>query len=371
MNGNLQDLTVASLAQAQIISTSLESAGIECYLRNAGYSSTEARLDFKILVKEENFERALALLSNLHLESQETEILTVEEAAYPDLFLIPVDFSNASLNACFYALELAARFKARIKLINTFGVPDMRPLSFDDADFYTSITTQITEIRQEAEKNLVKFVLKLKAYLKEKNIGDVPITASLINGIPDEITLYTAESDNAGMIILGVSGKNVRTFEPIGRTASRLAERSKVPVLIIPEEAVFTGIQSVRNILYATAFDESDFSAIRKLISFSKKINNKVYCLHISTEEAAPWDKVKMDGLQGYFKKVYENSDVECDYMISKDLLKALDEFITSKSIHIIAVNSHKRNLISKLISPSVTLKILYHTRIPLLVFHG
>ncbi|HEY4787010.1 MAG TPA: universal stress protein [Bacteroidales bacterium] len=295
-----------------------------------------------------------------------------EEAAFPDLYLIPINFSEASLNACYYALEMASKLKARIKLIHAYGLPDVRPMSFDDTEFYAgTLATHITEIREEAEKNMASFLEKITAYSKTKSLPEIPITTNLINGVPDEIALYTAESEKPVLIIMGVSGMETRTFEPMGKIASRIVEKSAVPVLIIPEDMEFKGINEIKNVLYTTAFDETDFSAIGRLISIVQRLNMDIYCVHIGTENNDPWDKIKMEGLKEYFNKAYGKTNVECDLIFSKDIIKALDNFITEKDIDLLSLTTKKRNLISKLINPSIALKILYHTRIPLLVFHG
>jgi len=295
-----------------------------------------------------------------------------EEAAFPDLFLVPIDFSSASLNASYYALELAAKRKARIKLIHAYNLPDVRPMSFEDTEFYAgTLSSHIKEIREDAEKNMAIFLDKINSYIKVKSLLEVPVSTNLINGIPDEIILYTAESENAGLIILGISGKDVRTFEPMGKIASRIVDKSVVTVLVIPEDIEFIGIDKIKNVLYITAFDESDFSAIGRLISIIEKLNMNIFCLHIGNEEKDQWDKIKMEGLREYFNKVYGKTNVECDLIFSKDMMKALDDVITSKNIDLISLTTHKRNIISKLINPSLAKKILYHTRTPLLVFHG
>lgn len=295
----------------------------------------------------------------------------IEEAGFPDLFLVPIDFSNASLNAAFYALELASKLKARIKLIHTYNLPDVRPMSFDDTEFYAgTLSVHITEIREDAEKKMTVFNGNVSNYLKSKSLPDIPITYNLINGIPDEITLFTAENENAGLIVMGISGKEVRTFEPMGKIASRIVDKSKVPVLVIPEDIEFKGIEKVKNVLYITAFDESDFSAIGRLIKIVERINMDIYCLHIGSEEKDQWDKIKMDGLRQYFTNVYGKTNVQCDLIFSKNMIKSLDDFIYTKNIDLLSLTTHKRNIISKLIKPGITQKILYHTKIPLLVFY-
>lgn len=296
----------------------------------------------------------------------------VESTAFPELFLVPINFSTASLNASYTALELAAKMKARVKLIHSYILPDVRPMSFDDTEMYAStLSAQLTDIKEEAEKNMASFLDNIKAYASRRNLSDIPISSKLINGVPGEIAMYTAESEKAGLIIIGVSSKEERSFEPMGKVASRIVDKSSIPVLIIPEEAEFTGLEKLKNVLYLTSFDESDFPAIGKLFFFVKWLDTNIFCLHIGREEKDQWDKIKMEGLREYFNKAYGKPNVRTDLIFSKNMIQSLDYFISSNNIDLIGITAHKRNIISKLINPDITLKILYHTRIPLLVFHG
>ncbi len=370
MSEHLTILTSTSFNKAQFIATRLESEGIECYLRNPHSGQLTQGESVKIFVKENELDKAFLTLKEFHLEINNVSEPVIAEISFAVLFVIPVDFSNASLNACYYALELANKFKARIMLIHTYSFPPVE--SFDNTDLYQEIiNTELTQVKEEAEKKLSEFLQKLNKYKKSRVLVDIPISSRLIQGFPDEITLYTVESEKANLIIMGVAGKDVRTFEPMGKIASKIVERNKIPVVIIPEDTAFNGIDKIKNVLYTTAFDESDFSAIQKLISFVTRLDVTIFCLHIGDKETTPWDKVKMDGLHEYFYKVYGKTNVECDLIVSDDILNALDEFISQKHIDLISITTRKRKLISKLINPNITLKILYHTRIPLLILPG
>jgi nucleotide-binding universal stress UspA family protein len=372
MSENLTILTSTSFNKAQIINTRLESEGIECYLRNIQPSQLPQGAVIKIFVKEVDLEKAFSILKEFHTEIDSSIAHVHTEVAFSELFIIPIDFTNASLNACYYALELANILKARIMLIHTYGLPDIRPMSIDDTNLYQgTLALQVAQVKEEAERKLSEFLHQLGKYIKSRSLIEIPISTQLIQGFPDEITLYTVESENANLIIMGVAGKEVRTFETMGKIASKIVERTKIPVIIIPEDTEFHGIDKIKNILYTTAFDESDFSAIQKLVSFVSRLEINIFCLHIDNKESNPWDKVKMDGLHEYFYKVYGKTNVECDLIVSDNLLYALDEFISVKHIDFMSITNRKRKLISKLINPDITLKILYHTRIPLLILPG
>jgi nucleotide-binding universal stress UspA family protein len=372
MSDKLVVLTSTTFQKAQIITTRLEISGIECFLKNENSIQSTIGSGVKIMVANDNLEKADAILKELHLEINPQISYTYEISAFVGLFIIPVDFSEASLNACFFALELASKLKSRLKLIHTYGLPEIRPMSFDDTDFYTgTLTTHLNDLRQDAEQKIIELTNSLKDYCIKKSLGEIPITTSIVNGIPDEITLYSAETEQAGLVIMGISKKDMRTFEPVGKIASRIVEKATCPVLIVPEDFLFSGIDKVKNILYTTALDELDFAAIQKLITLVKRLELKIKILHIGNEEGDPWDNIKMEGLKEYFTKAYDQTNVLYDLIYSPDILKALDDYIIENSIHILSMITHKRNLLWKLINPSLTKKVLYHTKIPLLVFHA
>lgn len=371
MSDNLTELTITTFSKAQIIITRLENSGIECFIKKEKVNQPNANIGVKIYVSEEQRSAANQIMQQLQGEIEMETPLSPETSMFKGEFIVPVDFSSASINACYFAIELAALFKSRIKIIHTYGVPEIRPMSFDDTDFYNgTLALQLDELRNDAEKNLKQLTAKLEKFVAIKAFKDIAISTSIINGLPEEITLFTAEKENANMIIMGVSRKDTRTFEPIGKIASKIISKSLCPVLIIPENSEFNN-KVIKNILYATAFDELDFSAIQKLIGFVEKVPSQIFLSHISTEGEDSWDNIKMDGLKDYFSKVYNFDKVFCSVSYSKDILKALDDFIQENSIDILCLLTHKRNLISKLINPGLTHKVLYHTKIPLLVFHS
>ncbi len=78
-----------------------------------------------------------------------------------------------------------------------------------------------------------------------------------------------------------------------------------------------------------------------------------------------------MAGLKEKLFDQYKDYDVECSLIEENDFMKGAQEFIREKNIDIISMVTHKRNLISKLLNPSYTRKVLFHTNIPFLVFHS
>jgi nucleotide-binding universal stress UspA family protein len=54
-----------------------------------------------------------------------------------------------------------------------------------------------------------------------------------------------------------------------------------------------------------------------------------------------------------------------------KNTEEAVSDFARETNADILAVSTRRRNLLERLVSPSVTRKFAYHTHIPLLAFHA
>ena len=131
------------------------------------------------------------------------------------------------------------------------------------------------------------------------------------------------------------------------------------------------GINYVNSILYATDFDDSDFKALRKLMTLIRPFNMKIYCIHIASDTSNTFDRIKMESLKDHLMKEYGDYNVLCDLIEHDDVLEGLEDYIDEKDIDMIALTTHKRGVFEKLFNPSLAKKMLFHTNIPLLVFHS
>jgi len=206
--------------------------------------------------------------------------------------LVPVDFSDYSLNALKYAIKLGEKLPSEITLAHCF------PEIVDESDLGLPAGTEVKDpkklIREERDK--------------EKN-----------------------------------------WLEDLKRkTEQELTTEQK------------------QNIKIKTRYD-----SLHKLISLISPFKTIIYGIQFNTVKPDKWDKEKLNEFRNYCAGTYRNHKIEADILYSDNFLEDLDKFIKEKGIDIIAMTRKKRNLISSLFHPSITRKILFHTNIPLLVFHA
>ena len=53
------------------------------------------------------------------------------------------------------------------------------------------------------------------------------------------------------------------------------------------------------------------------------------------------------------------------------DLLLAIEKFVRDKQIDLIALTTYKRNILARILNPSIAKRMLFHTDTPLLVMHA
>jgi hypothetical protein len=147
-------ITVAALpySSAHILEGRLEAEGIECYLKNINLVQSTVGDGVRLVVREKDAGRVLEYLSELQRVELEERLKSMKIKPIRKI-LVPIDFSEASLNACFYSLNLAAKLGADIRLLNAYNIPEIRPMPFDESDFYQgTLAVHLRELKNRQSK---------------------------------------------------------------------------------------------------------------------------------------------------------------------------------------------------------------------------
>lgn len=287
--------------------------------------------------------------------------------------LVLVDYSEYSISACRYALNIANKANASLAIFHAFHSPayDLLEMTGNKSTqnrLWDEVTAKLLQVE---EKNLEVFLKKVfeqkewKGFLLS-NIGKI-IKPGLAK---DEIQKYANEYE-PNLVIMGIKGKDKRDNSILGNTTEIAIKKLKYPVLAVPHNYTFAPENTVEKMLFLTEYDESDFMSIKGLMDFARLMNLSIFCLHIGSK-AGKWEKLKMSGLSNYFKSTYKDIQVDCDILTFEgNILQAIDSFINNNDISIISLTTRKRNLLEKIVKPRSTNPLPYQLNIPLLVFHS
>lgn len=285
--------------------------------------------------------------------------------------LVPVDYSECSKFACRFAIKIACKVGADIKLFHTYYSP-----AFDLIELAGAVQTQ-SQLREEVTTNLEDseketmegFIQGLREYVRENCLPAIKFSYDITPGVPEDEIIRFSDNYVPDLIIMGTKGKGTGMGAIMGSVTASVVNRIAYPLLAIPEKYTFVGEKNVKNLLYVTDFDESDFLTLKSLILLTDQLDLDIHCVHIG-DDPKSWDKVRMEGLMDYFRKAYGKTQVSYSFISQKNLLYDLDELIRQKSINILSLTAHRQTIVDKLFKPNITKKLFYHTSIPLLVFH-
>lgn len=366
-------ITLASLTymRAQLLSAMLERNGIECFMTNMNLIK-EGPGGVKVKINESDLGKATKIFDDFRESYGHKKIEAVEYMKSIRRILVPVDFTYHSENAAHYALQVAAELKSDIKLLNAYLDPLATPQSYLESYAYQlNLDQVISEIEEETNHSLDAMADRLRKIIKKRNIRGVDVTYDLVKGNSVDAILNYTQEYKPGMIVMGTRGAEIEGLRSFGSVTADIIQKSDIPVIAVPKGYDAHEFKPPKRVLYATNFDDTDFSALRRLISFVKPFNSKIFCVHASLDSYDNFDEMKMRKIKDYLFKTIETYQIECGILNTYDLQQGIEGFIREKEVDVLAVTSQKKTFFQRLFEPSITRKFLFQTDIPLLVFHA
>jgi nucleotide-binding universal stress UspA family protein len=364
-------ITLATLTymRAQLLSAMLERNGIECFMTNINQIK-ESPGGVKVKIREEDSARAVKIFDDFRSSYGEEKRRAVEYMRSIRRILVPVDFSLHSENAAEYALNIASYLKADIKLINAYLDPMGTPQTYlESYSYQVNIDRVIREVEIETGNSLKSMADRMKSIIRNRSLKGVDVYYDLYKGNATDVILSEIQDWEPALLIMGTRGKELEGFRSFGSVTASLIGKSPIPILAVPKDYNASRFDPPKRVMYATNFDETDFSALRRLVTFIKPFNSKLYCVHAAIEEANQMDEAQLKKIKSYLIQDMNEFNVECGLLETMDVQQGIEDFIKEQEIDVMAVTTHKRNFISRIFNRSLTRKFLFHATIPILIF--
>lgn len=370
MEDKLVTLTILTYAKAQILKTILEDEGIETYIHNVNQIQPVISSGVRVRIKESDLPHALKIIESSAWLSEDVVGGKVSQTkSTSNKVLIPVDFSGYSMKACEFGFNYAQNTGAEVVLLHVYFTPIYSTsLPYGDIfNYQLSDDENVKTILQKVHAELNGLLDKVKEKIASGQFPNVKYMCVLREGIPEEEILRYVKDCCPRIVIMGTRGKNQKDLDLIGSVTAEVIERSRVPVLAIPENTPFRQFSEVKHIAFITNFDQRDLIAFDSLIASFKSFRFSVSLIHLSGLKDT-WDEIKLGGIKEYFHKQYPQLDIHYDVVQDDDLLNNLEQYIEKENIDIIALTSYRRNIFYRLFNPSIARKMIFHSDTPMLV---
>lgn len=370
MEDKLVTLAILTYVKAQILKTILEDEGIETYIHNVNQIQPVISSGVRVRIKESDLPHALKIIESSAWLSEDVVGGKVSQTkSTSNKVLIPVDFSGYSMKACEFGFNYAQNTGAEVVLLHVYFTPIYSTsLPYGDIfNYQLSDDENVKTILQKVHAELNGLLDKVKEKIASGQFPNVKYMCVLREGIPEEEILRYVKDCCPRIVIMGTRGKNQKDLDLIGSVTAEVIERSRVPVLAIPENTPFRQFSEVKHIAFITNFDQRDLIAFDSLIASFKSFRFSVSLIHLSGIKDT-WDEIKLGGIKEYFHKQYSQLDIHYDVVQDDDLLNNLEQYIEKENIDIIALTSYRRNIFYRLFNPSIARKMIFHSDTPMLV---
>lgn len=272
--------------------------------------------------------------------------------------LFPTDFSEAANAAFMYALRFADSFNAELLILHVYDLPivETPPLPestkeiFDIVEMnqFESFRDQLPEMHKIAENH---------------QLGHVQIRNILLYGDLVYNINKVCKEEEVDFIVMGTKGATGLKETFIGSTTATVISNVAVPVLGIPAEAAYSPI---KNIGFTTQYRDKDNDALVRALDIAKKFGARLQCLYISTND----DPSDIEERIAEWKIYYKTENIDFHVVIENNIEQAIFDFTDTHSVNMLVMRAHKRGFFEGLFHKSLTRKMAYHTKVPLLIFH-
>lgn len=264
-----------------------------------------------------------------------------------DTILVPTDFSLPGNNAVKYAAAFANIVGRPMVLLNVCNMVDGSDAPEKNGS--------------EADKRIADGKLeRLREGLLRKFPG-LKVSTLAVQGLPRETIMNTARELNAGMIIMGTTGRSKLSVTIFGSTTLYVIRNTPIPVLAVPGHVKW---QIPRKIVYATDLKAAGKSLVRALIDFAAPFASQIELLHIDTPATSDVSKVELSRL----KSNVEYKNIRTVSRINVDEVEGIEQYLHQSDVDILALAYQRRNILTQLFHFKVIKPLLSRVTFPILI---
>jgi len=368
MEDKLVTLAIHSFEKAQILKTILENNDIEVYIHNVNLIQPVVSAGVRVRIKESDLPAALKIIENMKFSLEEDE---TKEVSNSKMVLVPIDFSEYSLQACKFAFHYAQFIKGEVILLHAYFSPFFsNPLPVGDLIGYSaSEELAMKDVLSQVNKDMGNFKNIIQRMMEKGDIPYVKFDTVIREGVPEEEIIRYSREFAPALIIMGTRGKHQKDLDLIGSVTAEVIDRTRVPLFAFPDRTHLDKLEDIKNIAFVTNFEQRDLVSFEYIVKFLDVKQLNVHFIYLSPSKENTWNEIKLAGIKEYFTKQYANITITYKVVKGENVLEKLDEYIQIEKIDAIALTNKRRNVFARLFNPSMARRMLFHNDTPLIIF--
>ena len=252
--------------------------------------------------------------------------------------LVPVDFSDTSVNALKYATELAGKMNARLEIVHVYHIT-----AGGDTSFFVN-ESMIKNQQLVSEKKLKELASDIPS------LENIPHAFAVEFGLTSSALLNYLDAAGIDLVVMGTKGATDILSKVVGSTTTDIINNARCPVIAIPKEA-----RSVHWSNVAVALDkiEMDTGALKSWLSYLRQIFDcNFYVIHINE---TPADTNYPEQQQDVLKQLFEEIPFHFHAVASHSVERGLIDHMKEVEADVLMIFPRKRHIIIDLFTHKVT----------------
>lgn len=364
-------ITVAihTFDRALSLRSMLEAEGIEVMLQNVNLTDPAVASGVRVRIPESDLPLALRIIENADVFSS-ADAAKCEET---HSILVPVDFSDYSMQAAVIAARLAAQHNASLRLLHSYIDPYVAAnmqlsdnLTYEIADADSRERLEATATRQ-----MQKFTTALTSALRDAGVPPVKYSTKIVEGVPEDVIVEYGRINPPLMVVMGTRASERKERELIGSVSAEVLDAGRFSVLTVPEPLEIHGCLDVRRVLFFCNLEQQDILAID---SFSRLIQpaegtevsivrmppRRRFARSASAASSAP--------LLAYCREHYPSWTFSFTETNPDDIAASIRQLHADTGFDLIVVPNRRKSLLGRVFSPGLANTILFRADLPMLV---
>ncbi|MDT0644169.1 universal stress protein [Zunongwangia sp. F363] len=259
--------------------------------------------------------------------------------------IVATDFSPEAENALSYAADFANKIEARVILFNSFTIPIHLGNSILPAEALNRLEEENTALLEEKCK-----------WLEEEKHLEAHYESGLMLDVATELNRLFKKY-KADLIIMGMAGKSVAQ-DIFGNTTTSAIMKHSYPVLAVPEEVGFSGINNI-----PFAYDkmkEGHHEISAKICELAEFFDSKVEVFHVQKLMEKKCERKRIE--KEFTDANYDFKEVESD-----EIIEEIENEIKRWPADLLVMVPQKYNFWESLLHRSKTRMMASRSAVPVL----
>lgn len=262
--------------------------------------------------------------------------------------ILPIDFSDNSINALDFAIALAGKKDGEIILVHVIEAV---------FDFASQASVAIESMHRDANS-------LMQTTLKKYQGSNLKFTPIIKEGTASIAVARLARDLNATLIVMGTQGASGIKVALIGSTSINVIKESSIPVLVVPAES---NASEIRKIALALEFANHEEKFIDWVINMSLRWELGMEFVHVQSHSDFE-EEPGIKKLENLVTSRYPGLPIKIHTFYGKTPVEGLDQFLEENEKVILVMCHQHKNLWEQVLSRSQTIEMVFHSKVPLLV---